>query len=466
MTESDFLIDESCARVGIFLCECGGCIADTLNMAALSKQAARMPGVVYVHHEAYPCSKDGRERMRKAVIDQGLDRVLVAGCAPRLVEKLFNQSLGPELIEPGCLQVVNIRELAAFIHSDDPQAAFQKAFNEIEMGAARLTLTRGSAPHFGPLEKSALVVGSGLSGLTVAFALAERQIPVALIEPGETLGESLPDMHPGTRLLTQERLQAAQNHPLIKVMANTHLIGLSGHPGQYEVRLDQAGQVTTLKTGAILISNVARPKRLGDEHWLERGRVKTQSEFAAELEHLADHPGTPALKDVVLILCAEESQPAHCSRVCCNIGIRQAKQVKQLFPDANVTVLFRELYLPGQNGSGEGELIRARSMGVTFFRYRAETPPVIGDRTVDVQDILTGEPVRIPSERVVLSMPLLPLEQTRVLAALLGRRRTNMVSWPSRVCACAPGATPKAGFSCSAAPSSQRIGPRLFSRLT
>lgn len=420
MKDEGSLIDESRGRVGVFLCECGGLISDVINMAGLTKQVAQLPGVVYVHHEAFPCSKDGQERLRQAVKDHALDRILVAGCAPRLVEKLFSQAAGSALIQPDCLLVTNIRELSAFIHPDDPQTALQKAISAVQVGAARLAMTHGTSPHYGQVEKNALVIGSGLSGLTVAFALAERDIPVTLIEPAEKLGESLPDLQAHTRQLTQERVQVAQNHPLIKVLANTRLTAVSGHPGNYQVWLHHEGQVSSLKTGAIIVGNVSRPKLLGNEHWLERGKVKTQAEFEAELEKISSQEIKQTLKDVVIILCAEESQPAHCSRICCHIGIRQAMQVKQLFPEANVTVLFRELYLPGHNGSGEGELVQARAKGVTFFRYRAGTPPVIGDKTVNVQDILTGEPVRIAFDRVVLSMPLLPNEHTQTLAALLG----------------------------------------------
>ena len=46
--------------------------------------------------------------------------------------------------------------------------------------------------------------------------------------------------------------------------------------------------------------------------------------------------------------------------------------------------------------------------------------PVIADKTVDVFDTLTGEALRVPFDRVVLSMPLVPPEDTKTLAALLG----------------------------------------------
>jgi heterodisulfide reductase subunit A len=120
-----------------------------------------------------------------------------------------------------------------------------------------------------------------------------------------------------------------------------------------------------------------------------------------------------------MIFCAEETQREHCSRICCNTGIRQAIRVKQLNPDANVTVFFRELYLGGIGETYEAELMEARKQGVTFFRYRQDQAPVIGKDTVDVFDTLTGEPVRVPFDRVVLTMPLIPPDDTKTLASLL-----------------------------------------------
>ena len=159
---------------------------------------------------------------------------------------------------------------------------------------------------------------------------------------------------------------------------------------------------------------------MGASRWFDRDKVKTQAEYETELDG-AIKPGKMLEPDnVVMVFCAEETQLERCSRVCCNIGVRQAIRTKQLKPDANVTILFRELYLGEVGGYHEAEFIEARKLGVTFFRYRRDRPPVIGDKTVDVIDTLTGEPIRVPFERVVLSMPLIPNDNSQTLAALLG----------------------------------------------
>jgi heterodisulfide reductase subunit A2 len=409
--------DELSPRVGIFICECGGKIADALDTETLCQQSLALPGVVYAIHEAYPCSKDGQARLRQAIEDQHLDRVLVAGCTPRLVEKLFRQAVQSEL-DPAYLSVADIREHAAYIQSDK-KAALSMATGILDMGVSRLAATTASPPHIGRVVKSALVVGSGLSALTVALALADGEKHVILIEKSNNLGTSVPDLQERTRQLLVEKSQIILNHPMIDTLFNAHIMSVSGHPGDYEVSIQHGDQTSTYSTGVIIVDNGALPKPLDASHWFDRSKVKTQAEFEQELEKAADPNKMLDVKDIVMIFCAEETQRQHCSRTCCNIGIRQAIRAKQLNPNANVTILFRELYLGGVGQTHEPELIEAQKMGVAFFRYRQDHPPVIAKETVDIFDTLTGESLRLPYDRVALTAPFIPQDDANTLAALL-----------------------------------------------
>ena len=410
---------ESTPRVGVFICDCGGKISGMLDTESLRRQAAEIPEVVYAIREAYPCSKDGRERIRRAILEQKLERVLIAGCSPRLVEKLFREAVQPTGLEADYLHVVDVREHVAYVHASDPMA-LSKAEGLIEMGVARLATTTVAQPHSGRIVKAALMVGSGLSALTVALGIADNGVRVTLVEQSGTLGGSVPDLQERTRQLIAEKSQLVLDHPMIDTLLNAHVTEATGHPGDYEVRIQHGDKTVTYAVGAIAVDNGAQPKPLGAARWFDRTRVKTQAEFEIELKQAAEPDKALEPKDIVMIFCAEESQPDRCSRVCCNIGIHQAIRAKQLNPNANVTVLFRELYLGGVGGDHEVELMQARKLGVTFFRYRREHPPVIGDKTVDVFDTLTGEPIHVPFDRVVLTMPLVPFDDSKTLASLFG----------------------------------------------
>jgi heterodisulfide reductase subunit A2 len=413
--------DVNSPRVGVIVCDCGGRVSGVLDTDGLCQQATQIPEVVYAVREAYPCSKDGRERIRQAIAEQRLDRVLIAGCAPRLVEKLFRQAI-ESVLDPAYMNIADIREQVAYVHADDP-AALTKASDLIEMGVARLVTTSAPPIHRGQVNKVALVVGSGLSALTVALNLADEDLQVIVVEEASILGGTVEGLPEHTRRLLAEKSDMVLRHPMIETLFNSRLAETSGHPGDYEVCIQQGDQSAVHSVGAIVISNNARPMAPGSLHWYDRTRVKTQAEFEVELQAAAASGTMAKPNDIVMIFCAEESQLEHCSRICCNTGIRQALQAKQLNPQANVTVFFRDLYLGGIGEIYEAELMEARKQGITFFRYRREQLPVITDKTVDVFDILTGEALRVPFDRVVLTMPLVPPEDTKTLAALLGLPR-------------------------------------------
>ena len=411
------MMNENSPRTGVFICDCGGKIADALDTEALRQLALETPGVVYATHEAYPCSKDGQARLRKIITDQHLDRVLIAGCTPRLVEKLFRKAVESEL-DPAYVNVADIREHVAYLHAGDP-SALPKAASIIEMGVARLATTTIAPPHTSRVVKSALVVGSGLSALTVTLALADAETRVTLIEKTSSLGTSVPDLQERTRQQLTEKSKTVLSHPMVDVLFHAHITSVTGHPGDYEVTIQHGDQTSTYSIGAIIVDNGAEPKSLDTTQWFDRTRVKTQVEFEQELDTAIEPGKMLEAKDIVMIFCAEEAQHKYCSRTCCNIGIRQAMRAKQLVPNTNITVLFRELYLGGIGQTHEAEFIEAQRMGVTFFRYRNDHPPIITNETVDVFDTLTGEPLRLPFDRVVLTMPFVPQDNSNALAALL-----------------------------------------------
>lgn len=140
------------ARIGVFICDCGGRISEVLDSATLQKHISQIDGVEYVCHEAYPCSKDGQMRMQKTIGEHSLDRILVAGCTPRLVERLFRENIKTSGLDPDFLHMVDIREQVAYVDADKT-TAWKKAATLIEMGVARLSATSKAPPQISTVIK-------------------------------------------------------------------------------------------------------------------------------------------------------------------------------------------------------------------------------------------------------------------------------------------------------------------------
>lgn len=417
-------LSQSEIRLGVIICDCGDQIASRLDTELLRQRVSALLGVVYTTRHVYPCSQDGQFCLRQAISEQSLDRVLVAGCTPRLVEKLFRETGQTAGLAKGCVEVINIREHCAYIHADDSQLAVQTAASLIEMGVARLSLTSLPRAYSGRIVKSALVIGSSLSGLTAALVLANNGINVTLVEQADRLGHLPFDLADQARKRLDERLETASHHPHIHALLNARVTEVIGRPGDYVVRVDHDDQATALSVGAIVVALDERQASLGTRRWFDRAHVVTQAEFEAELKIASTPPATepllqPQLHDVVMILCAEEPSSERCSRLCCMAGVRQAIRTKQIYSNANVAILFRDLYLGGSGDLYIDELEQARKLGVTFIRYWRDHPPTIGDKAVEVFDPLTGDSLPLPFDRVVLSTPLEPPDRAGMLATLL-----------------------------------------------
>lgn len=407
-------------RTGVVVCECGEEIAGILDTNALCATAADLPGVVYASCEAYPCSKDGLLRMQQAIAENKLERLLVAGCTPRLVEKHFRDAALSTGLDPGGVEVVDIREHCAYVHADEPDAAMQKAADLIAMGVSRLAATRMPFPHTHALLNSVLIIGSGLSGLTVANSLANAGHHVTLVESALELGGTSHAFQENAKDLIDGLIEVVTNHPSIDIFLDSRLTQVTGPPGSYEVVVTSGDQTKTLAVGAILVATGAVPLPLDSSLFFDPSQVITQVDYSNEITSAASTGNELVVQDLVLILSSEAGDEEYCSHLSSLTGVRQAIQTKQLNPAANVTVLFRELHSAGENHPLGEKIQQAKELGSTFFRYRAETPPAIADKTVDIDDPLTGQPVRIPYDRVVLAMHLVPQENADTLAALLG----------------------------------------------
>jgi heterodisulfide reductase subunit A len=153
--------------------------------------------------------------------------------------------------------------------------------------------------------------------------------------------------------------------------------------------------------------------------------VVTQLEFERELANGGTggmFDGAPAA--VVMVLCAGQRDEAvpYCSGVCCAWALEQAGRVKAAAPRSEVTMLFRDLYLPGED-TCRARVAEARNDGVRLVRYSPSSPPLVTDEEVRVCDASTGEDLCLQYDRVVLATPLVPQPDAGEVARLCGISR-------------------------------------------
>lgn len=409
-------------RLGVFICECGERIASILDVDTLEKDARDLPGVVIARRLRYSCSRDGLAAIRSTIAEERLDRVLVAGCTPRTMGPRLRAAGEEAGLEASLLDMADIREGCAWIHQAQPQVATAKALDLIRMGVARLTLRQASRPVTSAIVPTALVIGGGIAGMTAALMLANAGQPVTLVEREAELGGMLRHMHtldPGRRNageLLSQKIEEVTRHPRINVLLQSQVTAVSGTAGRYVASV--SGTSERLEVGAIIVATGARALRPWGQFGYDGKRVVNQVEFEGVL---CDPASASQVSRVVMILCAGQRNDSvpYCSGVCCTVALKQAMEAKAANPDADVTILFRDLNLPGE-AAYEQKLTAARRAGVEFIRYAPSSPPKVTADAVEVHNSLGNADHRLPYDRVVLATPLVPQADASVVAHMLG----------------------------------------------
>lgn len=233
------------AKLGIFICDCGGAISSVLDTACLETRARGLPNVAFAQRLNYSCLPDGAETITAACADHGLDRVVVAGCTARLMSRHLQRSLP---VAGDLVELADIREGCAWVHGDQPEQATAKALDVIAMAAARAGLGQARQPVSGEVAPAALVIGGGVAGLTAALTLANAGQPVALVERASSLGGSLTDAQ--RRNGWGGRIEQVSRHPNIAVALNSQVSDVSGTVGRYTVSLGDK----QFDVGAIIVA--------------------------------------------------------------------------------------------------------------------------------------------------------------------------------------------------------------------
>lgn len=408
-------------RIGVYVCNCGTNIAGFLDTKAVAEYAAALPGVVFVRENLFSCSEAGINDIRRGIADNNLNRVVVAACTPRTHEPTFRAACAEAGLNPFYFEFVNIREHCSWVHKQDRDAATAKAKDLVRMGVARCAYLEPMEPIVGQVERRALVIGGGVSGMTAALALADRGFEVVVVEKERGLGGLVRDLHQiypwripagpyAARLAARVR-----KHRLIKVLVSSEVTEVRGFVGKYQVAVSTGGEARRepVLAGVIILATGARPLPGEGLFGYDGKRVITQ----LELERILAGPRIKA-GSAAMILCAgaRSAERFYCSRVCCMTSVKNALLLRQKGV-ARVTVFYRDLMCYGL--ANEGLLRQAKQAGVRFVNYSADAPPRVGPGTVSVTSPILGLDLSVPADLVVLATPLAPRSTNEALSRIL-----------------------------------------------
>jgi heterodisulfide reductase subunit A len=276
-----------------------------------------------------------------------------------------------------------------------------------------------------------IVIGGGIAGLTAASTLAGCGVEVVLLEKEEQTGGHVarwdrlfPTLRPAHEVL--EKISGS-NLARVKIHVNTHIKRIIRNDGQYliecEERSNLAADAIILATGYELFEagrkeeygygiydNVITSADLEDMFRAGKGITNMTGKIPARIG---------------LVHCVgsrdEKVGNMYCSKICCVTGVKQAIELRQALPQAEVFSFYMDLRMFAR-GFEELYFEAQQKWGVHFIRGRVSECAENQDYSVIVktEDTLTGRPLKITVDLLVLLVGFVPSSETNRIAGMLG----------------------------------------------
>ena len=415
-------------RIGVFVCHCGINIGGVVNVPEVRDYAATLPNVVFADANLYTCSQDTQEKIKAMIEEHNLNRVIVASCSPRTHEPLFQETIRESGLNRYLFEMTNIRDQCSWVHMHEPEKATEKAKDLVRMAVAKARLTEPLKQLSLSVNHSALVIGGGVSGIVSALTLAEQGFKVHLVERGSELGGIAKRMHytlegGDVQAYLAELIKKVTNHDLIEVYTDAYIVDASGYVGNFTTELMRyrGSYIERIGHGIVIIATGGQEYEPDEYLYGRDPRVLTALEVEKEIAR--GNPEITNCNSLVMIQCvgSRDDQRPYCSRVCCSQAIKNALKLKDIKPEMEIYILYRDIRTYGFQ---EDYYQEARRRGVIFLRYDLDKKPEVravreNDQyllKVKVYDPVIGEEVLINADILALGVATIPSAEIRELA--------------------------------------------------
>ncbi len=438
---------------------CAGCgIGDALDLEAL---AGVVTGEMSMECKTFDClcGAEGRSLIEKDVAG-GVNTVVVGACSPRVMTQEFDFGKDKITVRANLREHVVWSEVKP-AEGEEPHAEAAEFLQETASDYMRMACTRAKKTalpepyQLETLNKTILVMGGGLAGLTAAKEAADAGYSVILAEKEDKLGgkalgwrKSFPTKAPWTALEENpihSMIAAVEGDARITVKTGTEVARITGAPGDFGISFKAAGaksewdapakvtvdeqekidkgempnpneglkKYTTLnpdaeKVGAVVLATGWKPADVSQYEHLGYGKVKNVV-TNAEFEQLAKEGKVPA--NVAFIQSPggkdHDKDFPYCNSVTSMVALKQAQYVCEDNAEGKAYILYQHMRTPGhmelyykhaQNNDGifmtKGNVMQVAENG--------------GSLTVSVEDTLLGEDLTLNVDMVVLAAGMEP----------------------------------------------------------
>ncbi|MHC1610393.1 MAG: FAD-dependent oxidoreductase [Candidatus Methanospirareceae archaeon] len=399
-------------KIGVFISGREGGIADSIDLSAVTEHVKRLRGVALVNSETNTL-KEMMDAIESGIVDEGLNRIVVAGFSPREYEEIFRDACARAGLNPYLLEMVNLREQCAWVHGAEEATAAAKS--QMTMAVERARHLEPIPVERYPVTPKALVLGGGVAGMTAAIEIANAGYEVYLVEKEPELGgklkeiSELPNGVKASEVLKDLVDKVASNEK-IKVYTGAAVEDVSGRAGAFRAKVTGDGVDEEIDFGAAVLATGAI--EAVPEGYFGYGRDKnvvTQSEFGKMLEE-----GTVDANTIVMVQDGAPGEGVYPKYKSIEV-VTNALRAKKLKPELNIFVLYQDIKTYGK---WEALYKEAREDGVIFIRYDEKRPPELKEGIISVYDVIFNDEIELKPDLIVLSTRMLPAEENERLSKM------------------------------------------------
>jgi|TARA_B100000315_G_scaffold205674_1_gene199542 heterodisulfide reductase subunit A len=410
-------------RIGVFICRCGTNIASVVDVPAVVEAAKTFPHVVYADEHMFSCSQDTQDNLAVLIKEKGLNRVVVSACTPKTHEPLFQETLINAGINKYLFEMVNIRNQCSWVHRKHPEAATKKAIDLVRMAVAKVALHQPLPEPSLEINQSALIIGGGIAGMTAAKALTDQGYHTFIVEKEKDLGGQALCLHETWRGEDIQQnltklIESTKTNDNIDIHLRTTIKAVDGFVGNFETTIQTKEEELTLAHGITIVASGA--SELKPDAYLYGGDPRVITGLELDRKLIENDPSIGKQKTIVFIQCVGSRIPErpYCSKVCCTHSLKNALKLKEMNPEMDIFILYRDMR---SYGLREDLYRKARRQGIHILRYDFEKGLNVSVKNGNLQIEFTDSSIRrrmeILPDLLILATAIVP-EKENPLARL------------------------------------------------